>query len=71
MPEPTNSERAMFASLALQEFAEITGQKGEDDDTNTTDLLANLIHLLGPGRFRAALCLARMHYEHEGGNMDD
>ena len=61
----TNSDRKKWAKVALEAFSKETHMQGEDNETKACDLIANLMHLLGPESFDAALNVARMHYEEE------
>jgi hypothetical protein len=66
--EPTNDERADWAFVACQEFAEATGLSADDElPTVITDLIANLLHLADREGMCVESCLdtARMHYEAE------
>lgn len=44
MTFPLNSDRSSWAAGALATHAEITGNGGEDEATQLSDLLANLRH---------------------------
>ncbi|WP_313107995.1 MULTISPECIES: hypothetical protein [Pseudescherichia] len=71
----SNDDRAALAAAALWTFARNTGldNDGETLDTVLSDFMGNLMHLCnhcdpdgnGEARFRAALRIARMHFEQE------
>jgi hypothetical protein len=60
-----NARRKRQAREALAAYAKVVGQQTEDRETNLLDLLADLMHLMGP-RDRPGLFAARhQHYEAE------
>jgi len=76
--DPSNTDRALWGSLAVVTFASVTGQTGDvevDPETVLGDLLAGLMHWCdvqkaNPGRaepieFESALERARNHYREE------
>lgn len=68
MGEVTNDDRAGWAEVACEAFAEITGQDMEDDLPEIIgDLIANLLHLANQQGMcpEERLENGRMHYEAE------
>lgn len=76
--DPSNSDRALWGSLAVVTFASVTGQSGDvevDPETVLGDLLAGLMHwcdvqetrssLEESISFESALKRARNHYREE------
>ena len=55
----TRAERAGAAMAAYEEAV------GDGDDAPVSDLLADLMHLVGPQEFAAAYDMAQIHYEAE------
>ena len=65
MGEAQNAQRAGWARMGLQFFGALVGEETEtreDLQMMAIDLLADLLHLLGPEEFRAAAAMATMHY---------
>jgi hypothetical protein len=54
----TRAERARAAMAAYQD-------EHDEDDAPLSDLLADLMHLVGPQEFAAAYDMAQIHYEAE------
>jgi hypothetical protein len=59
------SRRKRNARQALDAYAQITGQHGEDDETLLCDLVADCIHLMGREAVEGRLSMAGEHYEAE------
>jgi NTP pyrophosphatase (non-canonical NTP hydrolase) len=74
MLDVTNEDRAAWAEVACEAFAEITGQDMEDDLQEIIgDLIANLLHLANQQGMCAEERLenGRMHYEAEIAEEED
>jgi hypothetical protein len=59
MDNETRAERARAAMTAYEEAV------GDGDDAPVSDLLADLMHLVGPQEFAAAYDMAQIHYHAE------
>jgi hypothetical protein len=57
----TRAERARAAMAAYEEAHE----DYDEDDAPVSDLLADLMHLVGPQEFAAAYDMAQIHYHAE------
>ena len=70
MRDPTNYDRAEWASLAVKDHACRTNSQDEDAQTKLSDLLCNLRHfadVIGID-WDSAIERASMHYEAEAEN---
>lgn len=67
MKLPSNRERADWASMALDDFADETGMEDEDRKTQITDLLCNLMHFCDIEKidWNRCVALAQDHYTEE------
>jgi hypothetical protein len=59
------SIRKRNARQALDAYAQITGQHGEDDETLLSDLVADCIHLMGRDSVNSGAHWGVEHYEAE------
>ncbi len=64
------SLRKRNARQALDAYAQITGQQGEDDETLLCDLLADCMHLMGRDSVDGRTYWAAEHYEAEARGED-
>lgn len=64
------SLRKRNARQALDAYAQITGQHGEDDETLLCDLLADCMHLMGRDSVDGRAYWAAEHYEAEARGED-
>jgi hypothetical protein len=64
-------EKADAARVAVEEHARATGNENDDYAGQLTDLLANVLHFCQQEGvdFERALESARIHFEHEGGEL--
>lgn len=60
-----NASRKRRAREVLDAYAEITGQRMENNKTRLVDLLADCMHLMGPEAVKDCLRRGAMHYEAE------
>ena len=58
------------ARKALDAYAKAVGQEAEDRETNLLDLLADLMHLMGPEAVEDCLRRGAMHHEAEAKGED-
>ena len=58
-----NNERAARAQVALDAYAEAKGE--ERDESDLTDLLSDLFHLVGPDAMQDRMQTAAMHFASE------
>jgi hypothetical protein len=65
-----NARRKRQAREALAAYAKVVGQQTEDRETNLLDLLADLMHLMGPETVQDCLRDGTMHYEAEARGED-
>jgi hypothetical protein len=65
-----NARRKRQAREALAAYAKVVGQQTEDRETNLLDLLADLMHLMGPETVQDCLRRGTMHYEAEARGED-
>lgn len=61
---PDNEQRAERAEAALSAYAKVN-DSFVSDESNITDLLTDLMHLVGREEFNNALRMAEIHYEAE------
>lgn len=62
---PDNEQRAERAREALTPYAENDSMDLDGEDAYVTDLLTDLMHLVGREEFTAALRMAEIHYNCE------
>ena len=60
--KPLNEQRAERAKIALQVYVDQDIDDGQIDDPHTTDLITDLMHLLGREEFNVSLRMAEIHY---------
>jgi hypothetical protein len=65
-----NTRRKRQARETLAAYAKAVGQEAEDRETNLLDLLADLMHLMGPEAVEDCLRRGAMHYEAEAKGED-
>ena len=65
-----NARRKRQARAALDAYAQITRQYGEDDETLLCDLLADCMHLMGRESVEGRVYWAAEHYEAEARGED-
>ena len=65
-----NARRKRQARETLAAYAKAVGQEAEDRETNLLDLLADLMHLMGPEAVEDCLRRGAMHYEAEAKGED-
>jgi hypothetical protein len=65
-----NARRKRQARETLAAYAKAVGQETEDRETNLLDLLADLMHLMGPEAVEDCLRRGAMHYEAEAKGED-
>jgi hypothetical protein len=64
MTSINNETRAERASAAIAAYEE-AHEDYDEDDAPLSDLLTDLMHLVGPQEFAAACDMAQIHYEAE------
>jgi hypothetical protein len=67
MKLPTNRERADWANIALDVFADETGMQDEDREIQLSDMICNLMHFCDVEQSHWELCVAQAqdHYREE------
>jgi hypothetical protein len=65
MTTPDNETRAERAKAALRTYVEDNYDETYEDGTYITDLLVDLMHLVGREEFDTSLGMAQIHYEAE------
>lgn len=67
MQHRTNQQRAEMAYRALNKFSVLTGVEGEEDETQISDLLSDLMHYADEQGvdFDDCIEVAKRHYDNE------